>query len=93
MGKIGMELDFIEMNAIKHALQNVVEQKNHRLDELSIHNGKQSKEELIEMDRLTSDIEKENRLIGKFEVRIEEFRKKNRIPRKANDWCKAAFGR
>lgn len=81
MGKAEMTLDFVEMHAIKHALQNVIRQKNKKFGELlaAVNYGEA---EILEMDRLKKDIEKENRLIGKVEVRIEEFREKNRIPKK-----------
>lgn len=83
MGKAGIELDFVEMHAIKHALQNVVRKKKQRVEELNVEIVTlQNKDAVLEKDKLNKDIQREDRLIGKFEAEIEEFREKNRIPRK-----------
>lgn len=87
MGKVGMELDFIEMHAIKHALQNVVRQKKGALEALRTLADAEHFEEtqVPEINRLEKDIAKETSLIKKFETEIEEYREKNRIPRKTRE--------
>lgn len=84
MGKAVMVLDFVEMHAIKHALQNVVRQKKEELEGLnSVADAEHfDKTQVPEINRLEKDIAKETKLVEKFEAEIEEFREKNRIPRK-----------
>lgn len=78
---VELKLSYIDMHAIKHALQNVVRQKNRRLEHICTEemSCNYDYELQVEFDRLDKDIAREKSLIERFEKEIGEFRDKHNI--------------
>jgi|GEM_PF-6904177 len=75
---IELNLSYRDMHAIKHALQNVVRQKNRRLEHICTEEMAWNYDYELqeEIDRLDKDLIQEESLITLFEKEIEDFKAK-----------------